>query len=449
MDLPLMSRSRRSRRLRGWLLTSFVLAAHGTAIAAPPRITSLVPPAGERAADTTLSRIELQFDQRMAPSVTIHSDDMPEITGTPSWDSSRTRLRIPVRLQSGHWYQMFVNTPDDGGFQNLAGEPLAPMRWEFRTAGGHDHDDLATPGLAARLADAKVERLLGNGHLRLSHVYRLEAQVLLETHGQPESVTVARMIERVYRPYEGFWRGYVGDESRFAEFVRTRLLFPSHPIRSRLMAVLDLDLDSLFAVNEAWATRTLGQHPQGHWVLVFGTGATDMGGLSKDYMLADFTQQAADPARVQAILPHELTHMVHGQRAADPDGDTVLGRVISEGLACYAAYAHSRGARGEASGATLDSSDWQAGLAKERELVAALEPILGSRERADLDRVASHAERLLPDGPVAAGYFVGFRIVQSYVARHGRDSWSRLVRMPVREVVRKSGYPMRLDSPRG
>lgn len=420
-------------------------AAHAT----PPRLVKLVPPAHDRAVDRTLTQIELHFDQRMAPSVTIQSDDMPEIAGAPSWDSTRTILRIPVRLQSGHWYQMSVNTPDDLGFQNAAGEPLAPLRWEFRTAGGHDRDNLAAPDLAARLAAAKVERRLGNGQLRLSHVYLLEAQVLLETRAQPESVTVALMVERVYRPYAAFWRGYVGDEAGFRDFVRTRLLFPGHPIRSRLAAVLDLDLDSLFAVHEAWVARTLGRHPQGHWVLVFGTGTTDMGGLGNDFMLADFTKQPADRARVQAILPHELTHQVHGRRAHDPDGDTVLGRVISEGLACYAAYAHAGGARSEAESALLDSAGWQAGLANERQIVAALEPLLGSRERSDLDRVASHSQQLIADGPVAAGYFVGFRIVQSYVARHGRDSWTRLASMPVREVVRRSGYALRLDARRG
>jgi uncharacterized protein YjaZ len=45
-------------------------------------------------------------------------------------------------------------------------------------------------------------------------------------------------------------------------------------------------------------------------------------------------------------------------------------------------------------------------------------------------------------GPAAGGYFIGFRIVSAYVARHGPKSWADLIGMAPRDVLRRSGYPL-------
>jgi hypothetical protein len=79
-------------------------------------------------------------------------------------------------------------------------------------------------------------------------------------------------------------------------------------------------------------------------------------------------------------------------------------------------------------------------VAHERDLLAAIAPTFGSRKRADLDRIASRGDRVLPGGPGAAGYFTGLRIVQAWVARHGEERWPELLDLPVRSVLDASGY---------
>jgi len=68
-------------------------------------------------------------------------------------------------------------------------------------------------------------------------------------------------------------------------------------------------------------------------------------------------------------------------------------------------------------------------------------PILNSRDRADLDRVASRSLPVLAPGVGAPGYFLGFRIVQAYETAHGPGSWVQMIGLPVREALRRSGYP--------
>jgi hypothetical protein len=114
--------------------------------------------------------------------------------------------------------------------------------------------------------------------------------------------------------------------------------------------------------------------------------------------------------------------------------------VISEGLASYAAFAYAAGRFTPAQSIHYTDAEWAWAVAHERELVAAARPYLGSRARADLDRFAARNQRLVDSGPGGVAYFLGFRIVQAYVAKHGSKSWTDLIDLPVAEVLARSGY---------
>lgn len=426
-------------------LAALTLIGASAAHASAPRLIQLVPPAGALAADTSLRALELHFDVPMNGGVTVLTEDMPELTGSPAWDSTRRVLRIPVRLASAHAYRLQINAPHDRGFASATGEPLEPFLWEFRTAGDALPDDFTDPALSARLAAAPTERTLARGRLRMSHLYVTQARIVAAARGPRDTAAIARMVREVWAPHREFWAGYVGDEAAFRERVAVPLLGESHPIRRRIAAVLALKLDSLFTATERWVSRTTGLEPRGHWVLVFGPGTTDMGGIGDMAMLVDFTRQSVEPQDVAAILPHELVHMLRGLERPDPDAGTVLSRAIGEGVAVYAVYVHGRGTRSEARALGYSDDEWRLALANERALAAALATIASSRRREDSDRVASRSERLVAAGPPAAGYFVGFRIVQAYVARYGASSWTQILRLPVRDVLRRSGYALRAN----
>ena len=163
-------------------------------------------------------------------------------------------------------------------------------------------------------------------------------------------------------------------------------------------------------------------------------------------MLADFSQGQflPDSSALTLKLAHELTHEVTGADSVDADNGTVLSRMVSEGLACYATYVYGTARSltpAQALGYT--EGEWTWALAHEADLIAAAKSTLYSRERGDLNRVASRSERLVNEGPTAAGYYLGFRIVEAYVKGHGPASWVDLLRLPVREVLMRSGYPLK------
>ena len=307
------------------------------------------------------------------------------------------------------------------------------------------HARVTSPGdtsIARKIGATAAELHLADGALRIVNLYRLQAEALRATAGAPADSTTDELVRTVYAPYTDFWAGYLGDEAAFRKWA-VKLLEPEHPMHARLEPLLDVALDRRFSEGVEWIERTTGRRPNGTWYIVFGPGWTDMGGLGSIGMVADFTRMQPDSAAIASVLPHELTHQVHGRRADDPDAGTVLDRIVSEGFASYVAWVHGGGLRSEARSLMYSDDEWEWALAHERELFDAARPILASRERSDGDRVASRSEQLIPGGPGAAGYFIGLRIVQAYVAAHGRDSWQDIYDLPVAEVLDQSGYAER------
>jgi len=301
---------------------------------------------------------------------------------------------------------------------------------------------LTTDSLVQRLRAVPVELYAADSSLRIVNLWGLEAADVL-TERTSHADVLDQLTRDVYRPYPSFWQGYLGNETNFREWAETALLAKDHPIYTRVQPLLELRLDSLFTRVASWLVRTTGRRPRGVWYIVFGPGWTDMGGFSDGTMLADFTKTAPIRDTIEFRLAHELTHMLHGASGgqhSDPDAGTVLQRIISEGLASYATYAYGAGRLSAAQSVVYSDTDWTSALAHESELIGATRPYLRSRTRADLNRFASRGERVVAAGPPAVAYFLGFRIVQAYVAKHGPASWTDLIDLPVREVVSRSGY---------
>lgn len=299
--------------------------------------------------------------------------------------------------------------------------------------------------LARRLALLPPELRLVDGNLLVINIYRSEALTLLELQGCPAGQVVDSLTAVMYRPYPSFWQGYLGDESQFRRWATSTLLPQRDSLLAEIPAILALNLDSMFTSSATWIRATTGREPHGKWYLVFGPGWTDMGGFADGSMVADFTRLVPDRRELEFKLPHELTHEVHGARpgaATDPDTGTVLSRIVSEGLACYAAFVYAAGRQTPAQSLGYTEDEWKWALDHESELVAAAKPYLRSTKRDDVNRFAARNEKLLDGGPTAAGYFLGFRLVQSYVAKHGARSWVDLLDLPLGQALTRSGYPL-------
>ncbi|TXH66179.1 MAG: hypothetical protein E6Q88_12415 [Lysobacteraceae bacterium] len=294
--------------------------------------------------------------------------------------------------------------------------------------------------LAAQLKRLPAELRLFDSRLRIVNIYKRQAEIMLDADID-DAEAVRRWLAEIYPAHRDFWAGYVGDEQAFTEFSQDLMRYRKRLLCKHIPKLLALDLDERFERHARWLEQATGKAPVGTWYLAYGSGATDMGGIGSIGMVIDFSNQVAEPASIEALLPHELAHQVHGLRR-DPDSDTVLGRMLAEGLATYVACVRAEGRFSAAECIGYDDAQWRWAIEHEAALRAFVKPILHSRARADSDAVASRNIVPIEGGPTAIGYFLGHRIVQAYTERHGHDAWKDLLDMPVKRVLRKSGYSL-------
>jgi hypothetical protein len=302
-------------------------------------------------------------------------------------------------------------------------------------ASGQDVRDLHT----AVLRDTAVLQLGLDGCVRVHHVWKRQIMAAHQAAALPVEDRSARILELVYRPFASFWSGYVGNEAAFIR-MNGRINLAADP-RSRVP--IDADIGALMLDATRREIEASGKRACADWYLLYGPGFTNLGGLSTGAMLIDFlglprTNPVED---VRLTLPHELNHISFGAgHRSDPDAGTLLSSVIAEGLGSWYAdlFWGDRVTPAQALGYT--EPEWQWALAHEKELWAAAEPLLSSKERATLDRFRSARARVIPEGPAKVGYFLGYRIVDAYVKRHGESAWRALFDLPIAQILRDSGY---------
>lgn len=125
--------------------TSPVNSNHGTVMPATnstvdgvPRIVSIVPAVGATDVDPGTSEIVITFDRDMARgfSWTGGGPDYPPISEgkKPQWRDARTAV-LPVKLESGHYYRVGINSKSHRNFRSVAGVPVLPSAIYFTTQG--------------------------------------------------------------------------------------------------------------------------------------------------------------------------------------------------------------------------------------------------------------------------------------------------------------------------
>lgn len=101
-----------------------------------PAVVRFEPPNGATDVDPATPALVATFDRPMGEGwswVMDTSGVFPETTGPASLASDGLRAVLPVRLQPGRSYVVWLNSEEHRGFHDRAGAELAPVRWTFTT----------------------------------------------------------------------------------------------------------------------------------------------------------------------------------------------------------------------------------------------------------------------------------------------------------------------------
>ncbi|KAB1230159.1 DUF2268 domain-containing putative Zn-dependent protease [Chryseobacterium viscerum] len=146
-------------------------------------------------------------------------------------------------------------------------------------------------------------------------------------------------------------------------------------------------------------------------------------------------------------LPHELNHIVYEHfRKADPDGESALSQTIDEGFACYFAYVFFDRKIGKYKAVeNMTQENWAWYIKNEKEIFTKLKPYF-SDTSGNNPLLRNDQLKLFPEAPKSINYWLGFRIIEKYVEKHGSDSWKDVYNMTPKDLLEKSGYEKYIES---
>lgn len=204
---------------------------------------------------------------------------------------------------------------------------------------------------------------------------------------------------------------------------------------------LTLNIDSLLTHNLKKFNRFVPHKPKARISIAFvpmqGIG---FGGCTADQFVYELNNNEFNLVySMEKGIPHELNHIVYEPyRLNDPLGNTALGQTIDEGFACYftRVFFDNKITAWEAV-EDMSKEDWDWYISHEKEIFNAIEKYFYSEEENPL---TSYDQDLFPDAPKSLNYWLGYRIVEKYVQKHGKDSWKDIYSTPIKDVYEKSGY---------
>jgi hypothetical protein len=104
-------------------------------LATPPRVVLLDPPNGAGGVDPAKAVLRATFDRPMEESWSWvrEPENFPEAVGKAYFEPDARTAAMPVRLQPGRTYVIWLNSEQYQLFRDRQGIPAPPLRWVFST----------------------------------------------------------------------------------------------------------------------------------------------------------------------------------------------------------------------------------------------------------------------------------------------------------------------------
>lgn len=104
----------------------------------PPVVVKTVPEAGGSAIDAALTEIKVTFSKDMQDGSwswsTLSEETFPTLAGKPKYEADKRTCVLPVKLEAGKTYALWLNSQKFGNFKDAGGRSAVPYLLVFKTA---------------------------------------------------------------------------------------------------------------------------------------------------------------------------------------------------------------------------------------------------------------------------------------------------------------------------
>ena len=122
-----------------FILVAFALAAQAPSAASmPPVVVSTVPQSGDLAVDPAIKEIRVTFSKEMMTNemwswVQVNEATFPKVVAKSHYLQDKRTCVLPVKLEPGNSYIIWVNSESHNSFRDLANRPAVPYLLAFQT----------------------------------------------------------------------------------------------------------------------------------------------------------------------------------------------------------------------------------------------------------------------------------------------------------------------------
>jgi RNA polymerase sigma-70 factor (ECF subfamily) len=123
--------------LVGGLVVATARADDVTLESVPPVVVKTVPEAGAADVDPKLTEIRVTFSKDMQDGswswAQLSEDSFPKVDGKPKYLADKRTCVLPVKLEPGKTYAVWVNSEKFGNFKDSDGRSAVPYLLVFKT----------------------------------------------------------------------------------------------------------------------------------------------------------------------------------------------------------------------------------------------------------------------------------------------------------------------------
>ena len=280
---------------------------------------------------------------------------------------------------------------------------------------------------------------LCDGRMSIFHLYKQQIKTFCETQDLAKDEQIRFFVEEVFTPYREYWSAWFNEED-FIKWLPHNLSQLADISSPGIQLPFEINFDSIFS-DIAYKLQVLTDKPipAGKWYLTYRSEG-DMGGIfDGSTMFAHLLNLGEDgPEEVTFLLPHEISHQIFA--ASNHEQDSLLHRIINEGIACYANYLYWNKQFTPAKCIDFTEEEWEWSLGNERKIFEYASPHLLKQDQEIITKLSHWHQYIWEGSPDRLAYFIGFRICQSFVANKGKSSWKEMYDLPVSESLELSSY---------
>jgi hypothetical protein len=245
-------------------------------------------------------------------------------------------------------------------------------------------------------------------------------------------------LDSIYRPYSYMWNGYLGNEDKFIKWLNEIAFRELSDYNQRAIKLDLIKLNNYFHSTVDSMRALTGLSPLGKWYIFYGPKWTNLGGFSDGTMLIDLANKYNNKFEtIVRFFPHEINHQIYST-TVPTSSNVVLSRILDEGFACYVSFIFNQGKTRIFEELDYTKKEYNLCLSNHADIISIFKQYYLSTDKNLAEDFADRNYKFNKKYAGALGYYIGFKIVESYVNYNGKDSWKDIYRLSPEIVLEKS-----------